>query len=50
MYSLTGEKVYESDITNQKTQLNLDFLQSGIYQLKVFNHYSSFIKKVEILR
>jgi hypothetical protein len=50
MYSLTGEKVYESDITNQKNQLNLDFLQSGIYQLKVFNHHSSFIKKVEILR
>lgn len=50
MYNLIGEKVYETIVTNQKTQLNLAFLQSGIYQLRVFNHYSSFNQKVEILR
>ena len=34
MYNLIGEKVYETNVSNQKTQLNLGLLQSGIYQIK----------------
>ena len=50
MYNLIGEKVYETNVSNQKTQLNLGLLQSGIYQIKVYNRNYSFNKKVEIIR
>ena len=50
MYNLIGEKVFETNVSNQKTQLNLGLLQSGIYQIKVYNRNYSFNKKVEIIR
>ena len=50
IYNLIGEKVFETNVSNQKTQLNLGLLQSGIYQIKVYNRNYSFNKKVEIIR
>ena len=50
MYNLIGEKIYETNVSNQKTQLNLGLFQSGIYQIKVYNRNYSFNKKVEIIR
>ena len=47
IYNLIGNKVFESTISNQKTQLNVEILSSGIYQLKVFNHNSSFNKSLK---
>ena len=50
IYNLIGEKVFETNVSKQKTQLNLGLLQSGIYQIKVYNRNYSFNKKVEIIR
>ncbi|HET6992619.1 MAG TPA: T9SS type A sorting domain-containing protein, partial [Bacteroidia bacterium] len=46
IYNLLGEEVYSSVITNQKTEIDLQSLQSGIYFIRITSGDRTITKKI----
>jgi hypothetical protein len=49
LYSLLGETVYEGDVSESETFLDLNFLKKGVYYLKFYSNDKVVVKKVEVL-
>lgn len=50
IYNILGQKIYESPINGNNTQLNLQALSNGMYQILIHTDKGKLTKKIEIRR
>ena len=50
VYDLIGNLVYELNSYERFNQINLEQLNSGIYQLKIHNNNYRLFKRIELLK
>lgn len=48
VYTLTGDKIYQTTLTNSISEIELSNQKSGMYILKIFNGEAILTKKIEI--